>query len=106
MCKHALASDTAVKFLKTHIISTLIISFALHSRVTITSAASPFCCALTRTQRYLIDPFLIAGHKHDLRLYVLVTQFRPTLEAFLYTEGFARFSTVRCAIRKREILLF
>ncbi|KAJ1457439.1 tubulin-tyrosine ligase family-domain-containing protein [Pelagophyceae sp. CCMP2097] len=43
-------------------------------------------------QRYIPRPMLLRGHKFDLRLYVLVTSFQP-LEAFVYTEGFARVAT-------------
>ena len=45
-------------------------------------------------QRYVTHPLTLGGFKFDLRLYVLVTSFNP-LEAFLYTEGFGRFSTER-----------
>lgn len=43
-------------------------------------------------QRYIEDPLCLDGYKFDLRLFVLVTSFKP-LEAFIYTEGFARVST-------------
>ena len=43
-------------------------------------------------QKYVMNPFLFRGYKFDLRLYVLVTAFSE-LEAFIYSEGFARFAT-------------
>lgn len=43
-------------------------------------------------QRYLKNPLLLNGYKFDLRIYVLVTSVNP-LEAFIYKEGFGRFST-------------
>ena len=43
-------------------------------------------------QKYIDSPLCLDGYKFDLRLYVLVSSFRP-LEAFLYKEGFARVST-------------
>lgn len=48
---------------------------------------------LTIIQQYIPDPFLINGYKWDMRTYVTVTSFNP-LEAFIYKEGFARFTTV------------
>ena len=43
-------------------------------------------------QRYIERPLCLKGYKFDLRLYILVTSFRP-LEAFIYRDGFARVST-------------
>jgi hypothetical protein len=48
-------------------------------------------------QRYVERPMCLDGYKFDLRLYVLVTSFRP-LEAFIYSEGFARVSTQRYSL--------
>lgn len=43
-------------------------------------------------QKYLMNPFLFRSYKFDLRLYVLVTAF-SRLEAFIYSEGLARFAS-------------
>ena len=53
-------------------------------------------------QRYIANPYCVGGRKFDMRLYVLVTSFRP-LTAYLYREGFARFTASRYTCDKESI---
>ncbi len=53
-------------------------------------------------QKYIERPLCLDGYKFDLRLYVLVTSFRP-LEAFIYKDGFARVSTLTYSLDSKDI---
>jgi len=44
--------------------------------------------------RYLNDPLLVGGKKFDLRIYILVTSYRP-LRVYQYAHGFARFCNAK-----------
>ncbi|EUB61790.1 putative tubulin polyglutamylase TTLL1 [Echinococcus granulosus] len=52
--------------------------------------------------RYIENPLLIGGRKFDLRMYVLVTSFRP-LRCYVNKLGFCRFCTVRYDKRESEL---
>ena len=55
---------------------------------------NPHCSIVSRDiARYLERPLLIDGFKFDLRLYVVVTQFHPFLQAYCYDDGLVRFGT-------------
>ncbi|KAJ3221476.1 putative tubulin polyglutamylase ttll1, partial [Clydaea vesicula] len=44
--------------------------------------------------KYVENPFLIGEKKFDLRLYILVTSWRPLI-AYKYGQGFARFCSIK-----------
>jgi len=52
-------------------------------------------------QRYIERPLLVGGKKFDMRIYVLVTSYVP-LRAYVYREGFVRFSNTRFTTERIE----
>lgn len=45
-------------------------------------------------QKYIMNPLLVGGKKFDMRIYALVTNYKP-LTVYLYRTGFARFTHAR-----------
>jgi len=52
--------------------------------------------------RYIERPLLVGGKKFDLRIYVLVTSYRP-LRVWEFTQGFARFTNVKYSTDKDQM---
>ncbi|KAI8917215.1 tubulin-tyrosine ligase family-domain-containing protein [Powellomyces hirtus] len=52
--------------------------------------------------RYIHKPYLIAGRKFDIRLYVAVTSFEP-LRVYLYGDGIVRFASERYSSSSKSI---
>ncbi|UYV75250.1 TTLL1 [Cordylochernes scorpioides] len=52
--------------------------------------------------RYIDNPLLIGGKKFDLRIYILVTSFRP-LKVYIYKLGFCRFCQVKYSCSVSEL---
>ena len=57
-------------------------------------------------QQYKSFPYLIDKRKFDFRIYVLVTQVTPDLQAFMYNDGLARFATEEYSKNQNDDNLF
>eukprot|EP00111_Clytia_hemisphaerica_P007288 TCONS_00021186-protein len=53
-------------------------------------------------QRYLAKPYLINGHKFDLRIYVYVTSFDP-LRIYIFEDGLVRFATSKYSSSSKSL---
>ena len=52
--------------------------------------------------KYIEKPLLIGGRKFDLRLFALITSYRP-LKIYFYSKGFARFSNVKYTTERDQM---
>ena len=52
--------------------------------------------------RYIAEPLLVSNKKFDLRLYVLVTGYRP-LMAYIHRQGFARFCSAEYSSEAQDL---
>ena len=84
------------------IVSYILIFFTFRGIVLVKDVASISYSQTSVIQKYLEDPLCLDDYKFDLRLYVLVTSFKP-LEAFIYTDGFARVSTDKYSLDRNDI---
>ena len=57
-------------------------------------------------QQYKSFPYLINNRKFDFRIYVLVTQVTPEIQAFMYHDGLARFATEEYDKNQKDDNLF
>jgi len=53
-------------------------------------------------QQYISNPYLVGGKKFDIRIFALCLSFSP-LQAYLYREGFCRFSNSRFSLMKKDL---
>jgi tubulin polyglutamylase TTLL9 len=66
------------------------------------NGAENICIDNYVAQQYISAPYCVGGRKFDIRLYVLVVSYRP-LRAYLYREGFARFTAAQYTCDKDSL---